>query len=399
MRGTLVVVCALAVAACSDGNARFKVRESVEQLHVTHAPVGAELAVRNAAGNIVASGVADAQGSIIFRNVPPGDGYIIRTTSPADPQWSRHLTVMSASSSQPPQKFYDQQSLGPGFTYITTRDGTTLSAYVTLPGPIDKGPYPTVVNYSGYAPSKPGMPLGNYDYLCDSLPVLCDAPNDPAATIAALFGFATVDVNVRGTGCSGGAYDFFEPLQLLDGYDAIEAVAAQPWVARHKVGMVGLSYPGITQLFVASTRPPSLAAITPLSVIGSAHTTMLPGGMLNDGFALAWVANVIDEAQPYGQGWEQSRVDGGDELCRENQLLHGQLVDNVAQARMTQFYDPALHDRYNPATFVDRIDVPVFLAGGWQDEQTGPYFFPLLSRFTSSPAKRFTVYNGVHPDG
>ncbi|MGZ3404971.1 MAG: CocE/NonD family hydrolase, partial [Polyangia bacterium] len=223
MRGTLVVVCALAVAACSDGNARFKVRESVEQLHVTHAPVGAELAVRNAAGSIVASGVADAQGSIIFRNVPPGDGYIIRTTSPADPQWSRHLTVMSASSSQPPQKFYDQQSLGPGFTYITTRDGTTLSAYVTLPGPIDKGPYPTVVNYSGYAPSKPGMPLGNYDYLCDSLPVLCDAPNDPAATIAALFGFATVDVNVRGTGCSGGAYDFFEPLQLLDGYDAIEA--------------------------------------------------------------------------------------------------------------------------------------------------------------------------------
>jgi predicted acyl esterase len=256
-----------------------------------------------------------------------------------------------------------------------------------------------VVNYSGYAPSKPGMPLGNYDYLCDSLPVLCDAPNDPAATIAALFGFATVDVNVRGTGCSGGAYDFFETLQLLDGYDVIEAVAAQPWVASHKVGMVGLSYPGISQLFVASTQPPSLAAITPLSVIGSAHTTMLPGGMLNDGFALAWVANVISQAQPYGQGWEQARVDGGDDLCRENQLLHGQLIDNVAQARMTQFYDPALHDRYNPATFVDRIDVPVFLAGAWQDEQTGPYFFPLLSRFTSSPAKRFTIYNGVHPDG
>src|SRR3569833_1683694 len=126
---------------------------------------------------------------------------------------------------------------------------------------------------------------------------------------------------------------------------------------------------------------------------------MLPGGMLIDGFALEWVSQVIDQAQPYGQGWEQARVDGGDELCKENQLLHGQLIDNVAQARMTQFYDPAIHDQYNPATFVDRIDVPVFLAGGWQDEQTGPYFFPLLSRFTSSPATRFTVYNGVHPDG
>jgi predicted acyl esterase len=397
MRGAWVVVCALAFAACSDGNASFKVRESIEQLQVTHATPGAELAVRAADGRVVASGVADELGSIVFRNLPPGSGYVVRTT--AGSEWSRHLTVMSAASSQPKQSFYDHQSLGPGFTYIETRDGTKLSAYVTLPGPIDKGPYPTVVDYSGYSPSKPGMPIGNYAYLCDALPVLCDAPNDPGATIAALFGFATVSVNVRGTGCSGGAYDFFDTLELLDGYDVIEAVAAQPWVAGHKVGMVGLSYPGISQLFVASMRPPSLAAITPLSVIGSAHTTMLPGGMLNDGFALEWVSNVLDGAKPFGQGWEQTRVDGGDALCGENQLLHGQLVDNVAVARTTQFYDPAIHDRLNPATFVDRIEVPVFLAGAWQDEQTGPYFFPLLTRFTSSPSTRFTVYNGVHPDG
>ena len=49
---------------------------------------------------------------------------------------------------------------------------------------------------------------------------------------------------MRGTGCSGGAFDFFEQLQSTDGYDAIETIAAQPWVAHHKVGMVGLSYPG-----------------------------------------------------------------------------------------------------------------------------------------------------------
>ncbi|HEY1585545.1 MAG TPA: hypothetical protein VGH63_07640, partial [Polyangia bacterium] len=203
MRGTWLVVCALAVAACSDGNAGFEVRESIEQLQVTHATPGVELALFDKSGRVVASGVPDAQGSIMFRNLPPGDGYIVRTTSAASPEWSRHLTVTSVEASQPPQKFYDSQSIGPGFTYIMTRDGTTLSAYVTLPGPIENGPYPTVVTYSGYSPSKPGMPIGNYDYLCDSLPVLCNAPNDPGATIAALFGFATVGVNVRGTGCSG----------------------------------------------------------------------------------------------------------------------------------------------------------------------------------------------------
>src|SRR5205807_8045007 len=135
------------------------------------------------------------------------------------------------------------------------------------------------------------------------------------------------------TGCSGGAYDYFETLELLDGYDIVETVAAQPWVLGHKIGMVGISYPGITQLFVARTRPPSLASITPLSVIGNTATTLIPGGILNDGFALEWVESVLKRADPYGQGWEQKRVDGGDAVCKENQLLHAQKVDNTEQAR------------------------------------------------------------------
>jgi len=80
-------------------------------------------------------------------------------------------------------------------------------------------------------------------------------------------GFAVVDVSMRGTGCSGGAFDFFEPLQSLDGYDAIETIARQDWVRGHKVGLMGISYGGISQLFTAATRPPSLSAISPLSVL------------------------------------------------------------------------------------------------------------------------------------
>jgi predicted acyl esterase len=386
----------LVFAGCSgDGNARFSVRESVEQLQVTHATAGSALEVVDSTGQVIASGTADALGSLMFRKLAPGTGYVVR----AGNERSRHLTVKSVAGSQPSQDFYRARSLKPGFNYIKTRDGTTLSAYVNLPGPAENGPYPTVIDYSGYSPSKPGAPIQAAAFLCDQKPILCDAPNDPAGLIAGLFDYAVVSVNVRGTGCSGGAFDYFEMLQLLDGYDVIETVAAQPWVLHHKVGMVGLSYPGIAQLFVASTRPPSLAAITPLSVIGNAQTTMLPGGILNDGFAVEWVDSVISQAKPYGQGWEQGRVDGGDSECKENQLLHGQLVDNVAQARMTQFYDPSLHDRLNPTLFVDQIEVPVLLVGQWQDEQTGPFFFTLLDRFTGSPSKRFIVHNGVHVDG
>ena len=35
--------------------------------------------------------------------------------------------------------------------------------------------------------------------------------------IANLLGFAVVDVNMRGTGCSGGAYDYFERIEQLGG--------------------------------------------------------------------------------------------------------------------------------------------------------------------------------------
>ena len=82
---------------------------------------------------------------------------------------------------------------------------------------------------------------------------------------------------MRGTGCSGGAFDYFEELQDLDGYDAIETLAHQTW-SNGNVGMVGISYMGISQLFVAQTRPPHLRAITPLSVIAdTVRSTLAPG--------------------------------------------------------------------------------------------------------------------------
>ena len=49
--------------------------------------------------------------------------------------------VRRTKNSTPEQSFYDSQELVEGFQYIETRDGTTLSAYVVLPGPIEEGPY------------------------------------------------------------------------------------------------------------------------------------------------------------------------------------------------------------------------------------------------------------------
>ena len=56
--------------------------------------------------------------------------------------------------------------------------------------------------------------------------------------------------------------------------------------------MVGISYPGIEQLYVARTQPPHLAAITPLSVLDDSYRgTLWPGGILNTGFAEPWASS------------------------------------------------------------------------------------------------------------
>ena len=246
-------------------------------------------------------------------------------------------------------------------------------------GPADKGPYPTVVEYSGYQPSDPD-----------------------SAQLAAIYtaqGFAYVGVNMRGTGCSGGSYRFFEEVQSLDGYDVIEAVAAQPWVKFHTVGMVGISYPGISQLFVAATQPPHLNSITPLSVLDDSYrSTLYPGGILNTGFAVDWTKARVESARPYGQGWSKKRADGGDTRCADNQKLRLQNPDLLREIEQNPYYANPLGDSLAPITFVDRINVPVFIAGAWQDEQTGGHFPVMLSHFTSSPHVYVTLVNGLHTE-
>ena len=246
--------------------------------------------------------------------------------------------------------------------------------------PAGPGPYPTLVEYSGYGYANP------------------DGAESSISQIANVLGYAVVDVNMRGTGCSGGAFDYFEPLQGLDGYDVVETVARQPWV-KGKPGMVGLSYGGISQLFVAATKPPSLAAITPLSVIDSTQTTLYPGGILNTGFALSWAKDRVHDAKPAsatgGQPWALKRIREGDKTCKANQALHPEAVDLLAKTERNRFYVPEVADPLAPVTFVHRIRVPTFLACQWTDEQTGGHCPTLASRFTGTDRKWFTFTNGT----
>ena len=248
-------------------------RGSVQQVYVVGAHGHQRIALLDRRGHVVQSRRAGSLGGVVYRGVKPGAGYRVR---PAGGHASGPVTVMPDRSAPPSTRFYSQRIPTSGYGYLTVRDGIKLAIDVHLPsGP---GPYPTLVEYSGYGYANPA------------------GPNNGISQIATLLGFAVVDVNMRGTGCSGGAFNYFDTLQNLDGYDVIETVAHQPWALHHKVGMMGISYGGISQLFVAKTDPPDLAAITPLSVIDNSATTLYPGGILNTGFALGWAKDRDQDA-------------------------------------------------------------------------------------------------------
>ena len=344
--------------------------------------------------------VAGMGHALVIREVPPGSGYEVHFGAEVSPP----VTVLDdtpdpAKSAPADTSFYTTPLPGCSatpaantqcYTYIPTRDGTTLSANITFPTTaMPVGGWPVLVDYSGYDPSTPGS-----------------TPSE-----AAMFpyqGYVVVGLNMRGTTCSGGAFDYFEANQSLDGYDAIEVLAHQPWVAhdtgaKAKIGMVGISYMGISQLFVAQTQPPDLQAITPLSVIADTYrSTLRPGGIFNNGFALSWATERVDSARPAAHQWVKDRITGGDTTCQANQRLRLQSVDLINKNDTNPFYLDLGGDEISPRTFVHNINVPTFLGGAWQDEQTGGQFSSMYQNFDPAlrAAGKVKAYltNGVHTE-
>jgi predicted acyl esterase len=378
-----IVALSASAATAAATPAPLAAHGSVQQIYVTGVTGTAPLVLFRH-GRVLARRRADRLGAALFRNLTPGQGYHLRQRVGNGFASSPTLRVLPDTSAPPSTAIYRQRIPSSGYGYLTTRDGTQLAIDVRLPLAGGPGPYPTLVEYAGYGYADPA------------------GAQSGIAQVAQLLGFAVVDVNMRGTGCSGGAFDYFEALQSLDGYDIVETVAHQPWVSGHRVGMMGISYGGISQLFVGATAPPHLAAIAPLSVIDNTATTLYPGGVLNTGFALNWAMDRVHDAEPAsatgGQQWAYQRVQQGDSVCRANQALHAEAANLVAKVYRNQHYVPSVADPLSPVTFVHKITAPTFVACQFTDEQTGGHCPDLAEHMTGARHKWFTFTNGAHVD-
>ena len=388
-------------------SATFQVRGSVGEAYVVNAEEGDLLMLVNAKNKVLRTGTADRFGSKIFYYLASGPNYSVRLQKDGEVYGTDKFSVRRMGAN-PKQSFYDNIELEQGLNYVKMRDGVELAMTVRLPPgkTLAQGPFPTFIEYSGYQVAAPAS-------LIDS--VIGGGPSNPLApatstavgsVIGPLLDFAVVSVQMRGSGCSGGAFDLFSLPTIYDGYDAIEAVAAQDW-SRGKVGMGGISFSGITQLHTAGTQPPNLAAISPLSVTDDMYTgTGYPGGIFNKGFAFSWITQRAGDAQPApegGQGWARILSDpldpNYDPKCAANQELRLQTQDFNSVIENNQFRTPKLHKFRAPGFWVNRIKVPTFLVGAYQDEQTGAHFIESLKNFPKSNKNVWlTLQNGVHAD-
>ncbi len=265
-------------------------------------------------------------------------------------------------------------------------------------GAIPQGGVPAVIDYSGYLPA-----INIYDGLDDRFTDEC---------------YAVVGLNIRGTSCSSGQFDYFEPRQSIDGVEAIDWLAGRPW-SNGDFAMVGKSYPGISQLFVAGAEGTTgaedqviedvmrdnLKAIVPGHVFGDLYRDVpWPGGILNVTFAAGWSLQRNFEAYAVGPmfflGVEDADGDVPDEVreqCLENQAGH---APNIALNPIIQgsahHFDDEFYRTRSPWYFADNIRVPTFLIESWQDEQVGSRATHLLERFSDDIPVRFLGTNGDH---
>ncbi len=164
-------------------------------------------------------------------------------------------------------------------------------------------------------------------------------------------GYAFAHLDVRGSGRSGGKFEFLGRNEQQDLYDAIEWVGHQPW-CNGNVGGIGQSYYCMLQWFMAALAPPSLKCI-------GAH----------DGLADAYRAGCYHGGIPCdffgGYWWYQNRFINRHPASGPSRE---QETDLAALFAAHPTYDDFWRER-SAWEVLDKITIPVFSSGVWAKHQ------------------------------
>jgi len=164
------------------------------------------------------------------------------------------------------------------------RDGVRIAVDHRVPG---TRPAPAILHQTRYLRSLaprglPGrlLPVGN----------LFDVHRSIRRRFLAA-GYAWVDVDVRGTGASGGRWVTpWHADEVRDGGEVVEWIVRQPW-SNGRVGSLGISYDGTCADMLLVAEHPAVRAVAPLFSLYDAFADVaFPGGIQLAWFTAAWAA-------------------------------------------------------------------------------------------------------------
>ena len=236
--------------------------------------------------------------------------------------------------------------------FVPMRDGARLATDLWLPG--SDGPHPTVLLRTPYGKSESLF----FRYELNAL--VAD-------------GYAVALQDTRGTGRSEGTFNFYFP-EGVDGYDAIEWIASQPW-SDGRVAMDGGSYLGTVQWLAALEDPPALKCIIPTAPSGDLFNELpYVGGAFHFGWALQWIrARYSSDPEPSPERWAE--VAQHRPLVTMDEEVGGPFPvyrDMLNHPTSDEFWEP-LH--VEPEE-ISQIDVPALTVTGWFDgDQAGALFY------------------------
>jgi putative CocE/NonD family hydrolase len=261
---------------------------------------------------------------------------------------------------------------------IPVRDGLELSANLWLPVAVPDVPaaearFPAILEMIPYRKD-------DWRWVTD----------DARGRWLAARGFAFCRLDIRGTGSSPGiALDEYTAQETLDGYDAVEWLAAQPWSSGN-IGMWGISYGGFTSIQVAMLRPPHLRAIVPVYASDDRYTDDVHyiGGCATASelsqYAVSMVGSNALPARPdyRGVAWE---AEWRDRLEKTPVWLFEWL---------RRQHDGPYWRQGSLAPDWAALTVPTFLIAGWMDGYVDAAV-RMLERCVKAP-RRALIGNWVH---
>ncbi|MGP0049425.1 MAG: CocE/NonD family hydrolase [Solirubrobacteraceae bacterium] len=233
--------------------------------------------------------------------------------------------------------------------WIELSDGCRLFARVIAPEDADRAPVPAVLEYLPYR-------------LTDGT-AYSDATHHP---YFAAHGYASIRVDIRGTGNSDGILlDEYLPQEQLDACEVIAWIAGRPWCTG-AVGMFGKSWGGFNGLQVAARRPPALKAVV------SAYSTddryaddvHYMGGCMLGHEALSWGSYMLGinalppDPEIVGDRWRELWLDRLERtpFFAEEWVRHQRRDEFWQQGSICEDFDA--------------VAAAILLVGGWADGYT-----------------------------